>query len=508
MIPTLLIVLPLALPQNAPPPLVQDAHVEQALAEAGQNRAELERVITHFEKGGDGQKLTAARFLIANMPGHGYIVTELRDEEGRAIPFDPLGCSNYQQALEALDALEREHGELEFDRTVMVKDLEVMEADYLIQHIDRAFQIWRATPAKRRVGLEAFLNHVLPYRGSQEPIGAWILPLHERYSELCTELGSDPEQLRSKINHDVHQRVRFDERFYLHPTDQGYSEMLTSGMGRCEDITNMMNYACRSMAIATAADYTPAWAHRDNNHAWNVLLDRDGIGSAASNAHAAKVYRKTFALQRDNLAFLLPEGREAPNRFLASKFYVDVTEQYAPTTDVHVTLEPQVADGESFAYICVFNGGEWIAIDWAPISEGNRVRFDRMGRNIVYLPAVHRDGEIVPAASPLLVLKDGSVRLLPGRAEPTGVIITSVRPRQTSPDTGVTTAVSYLEPGTRYELQEWTLGGWERLEELVAGKEALHFDGLARDGLYWMVAEGSRRLERVFTIEGERQRWW
>ena len=508
MIPYLLFVLPLALPQNAPPPLVQDAHVEQALAEAGQNRTELERVITHFEKGGDGQKLLAARFLIANMPGHGYIVTELRDEKETAIPFAPLSYPNYQQALEGLDALEHEHGELEFDRTAMVKDLEVMEADYLIQHIDRAFEIWRAAPAEHRVGFVAFLNHVLPYRGSQEPIGAWIAPLHRRYSELCTELGSDPEQLRSRISRDVHERVRFDERFYLHPTDQGYSEMLTSGMGRCEDITNMMNYACRSMAIATAADYTPAWAHRDNNHAWNVLLDRDGVGSAPSNAHAAKVYRKTFALQRDNLAFLLPEGREAPNRFLASKFYVDVTEQYAPTTDVHVTLEPQVADGESFAYICVFNGGEWIAIDWAPISGGSQVRFERMGRNIVYLPAVHREGAIVPAASPLLVLRNGSVRSLPGKAGPIEVILASVRPRQTSPDTGVTTSVSYLEPGARYELQRWTLGGWERVEEIVAGKEALRFGGLAGDGLFWMVADGSRRLERVFTIEGGQQRWW
>ena len=27
-------------------------------------------------------------------------------------------------------------------------------------------------------------------------------------------------------------------------------------------------------------------------------------------------------------------------------------------------------------------------------------------------------------------------------------------------------------------------------------------------GLYWLVAKESRRLERVFTIEDGRQRWW
>jgi hypothetical protein len=358
------------------------------------------------------------------------------------------------------------------------------------------------------VSFGAFLDYVLPYRGSQEPVGAWILPLHQHYTELLAEVDSDPESLRSRISRDVHKRVRFDERFYLHPTDQGYSEMLTSGMGRCEDITNMMTYACRSMAIATAADYTPAWAHRDNNHAWNVLLDRDGKGSDRSNAHAAKVYRKTFALQRENLAFLLPEGREAPNRFMASKFYVDVTEQYAPTTDVPVELDAEVVAGESFAYICVFNGGEWVAIDWARIEEGNQARFKRMGRNIIYLPAIHREGKIVAASSPLLVLKDGSVQRLPGEAEPTEVIVASVRPRQTSPDTGVTTAVSFLKPEVRYTLQAWTLGGWKEVEEVVAGEEPLHFSGLPGDGLYWMVAEGSRKLERVFSIEQGLPRWW
>ena len=44
-------------------------------------------------------------------------------------------------------------------------------------------------------------------------------------------------------------------------------------MGRCEDIANRTTYAARAVSLATATDFTPAWAHRDNNHAWNVLLD-------------------------------------------------------------------------------------------------------------------------------------------------------------------------------------------------------------------------------------------
>ncbi len=203
-----------------------------------------------------------------------------------------------------------------------------------------------------------------PLPGSQEPLDRWIEPLHEYYRPLWTELGGDLTAIRKRISKDVHRRVYFNERYYLHPTDQGYSEMLASGQGRCEDITNMMTYASRSQALATAADYTPAWAHRDNNHAWNVALDQDGRGFAKGNAHAAKIYRKTFALQRDNLAFLLGPNEEAPNRWMSSKTYVDVTDQYAPTTDVSVRVDPWEPRKERFAYICVFNGGTWVPIHW------------------------------------------------------------------------------------------------------------------------------------------------
>lgn len=506
--PAILLSLSAFFPQGSPAVTVPDEHVEAALAQAGSNAAELERALEHFAEEGDAQKLTAARFLVANMPGHGFVVTELRDADGRAIPYDPLSYPDYAAAQAALDALEREHGKLAFDRSALVKDLEVVGAAYLVRHVDRAFEIWRGVPEERRVAFVAFLEHVLPYRGSEEPVDEWLAPLHERYAERLPEVKGDVARLNGEISADVHRLVRFDERYYLHPTDQGYSEMLASGMGRCEDITNMLTYANRSLAIATAADYTPAWAHRDNNHAWNVLLDRDGKGCDRSNAHAAKVYRKTFSLQRDSLAFHLPEGREAPNRFMASRFYVDVTDQYAPTTDVDVELVPRAVGAESFAYICVFNGGEWVAVDWARIDETSHARFERMGRNIVYLPAVHRDGRLVAAAPPLLVSKDGSVRRLPGDGAPSKVLLVSVRPRQTSVDTGESTPISYLEPGVTYMLQRWTLDGWVAVSELVAEDQPLRAAGLAADGLYWMVAEGSRRLERVFTIEEGRQRWW
>jgi hypothetical protein len=489
------------------PHRVSDAHVTEALEAAGDNRAELERALAAAEDSGDAEERTSMRFLVANMPGKGYVVTHLADADGNVIPFDTMAYETFAESRAAIEALEKEHGELHWSRDRIVLDVETITSDFLVRHVELSLATWRAAPGHRRVGFDAFLNHVLPYRGSQEPLDPWLQPLRERYAEIPGDVGEDSGKLYKWVTEDVASRVRFDERFYLHPTDQGFSEMEASSLGRCEDITNAQTFAARALSLATAADYTPAWAHRDNNHAWNVLLDADGRGFTKAYDHAAKVYRKTYALQRGNLPYQLPEGREGPNRFLNSKSYVDVTTQYMPTTDVTVTLESEAVAGEGFVYICVFNGGEWTAIHWARIEDG-RATFTAMGRNIVYLPAVHDGEALVPAAPPLLLHENGGVETLAGGTATSDLLATSVRPRQKSVDTHVETPVSYLEAGQEYVLQRWAGGDWTEVERFTAGEEPRRFTDLPSGALYWLVKAESRRLERVFTLQSGAQRWW
>lgn len=496
---------------------VPGEHVEAALAEAGANRPELERFLAHYEALGDPARRSAARFLVANMPGKGYVVTALKDAQGKVIPYDPLAYPDFEAALQAFEALEKQHGAIDFARDHLVSDLATLRADFLLAHVEEAFAAWEGAPPARRVGFQAFLDHVLPYRGSEEPAEPWLAALRARQREAG---GAPPAEASAAeawdwVNREVSRELPFNERYYLHPTDQGFAEMLRSRQGRCEDITNRITYGARSLGLATAADYTPAWAHRDNNHAWNVLLDAQGRGRDPGQAHAAKVYRKTFALQRDSLAFRLPPGREAPNRFLASRSYVDVTDQYTPTSDVRVTLAPAlVPDGERFAYLCVFNGGEWVAIHWAPLTagaQGAEATFTKMGRGprgLLYQPALHDGRALRPVGPPLLLHPDGAVTWLPGTTGASTLLASATGPAQTSPDTHVTTPPLRLEAGTTYLLQAWQGGAWVTRAEVPGGTEALSFEGLPADGLYWLLPRESRRLERPFTIEYGRQRFW
>jgi hypothetical protein len=470
--------------------------VDAALAKAGENRAQLERVLEHYARQGDPLKLRAAEFLIGNMDGHGYVVYGFFDEDGNEITFDALQYANFREALAAFDELEETHGPIDYERTRFDPDLETITAEFLIENIDLAFTAWREKPWAQEITFEAFCEHILPYRGSNEPLDSWRPACMERLAHLTGEL-DDPEDLEAAgraVQREAARWVGFNEIYYLHPTDQGFSEMLDARRGRCEDISNMLAYAFRANAILSATDYTPFWADRDNNHAWEVLLDGRGRGRAALSWRAAKVYRKTFALQRDSLGAIKHEDEEVPRR-LGRRDYRDVTDQYMESTDVTVRLTAAPPNADRFAYLCVFNGGEWKPIHWSRI-ERDRAVFTGMGRRVAYLPAYFADGEPVPAAPPLILTDSGDIRTLDGAGEAIAIDIAA----EGEP-------MIRVKPDLVYELFVWD-NGWVTAGRQAAAGQSATFKNVPAGRLYWLVSDGSRRLERIFTVEDGQAVYW
>ena len=189
---------------------IPDAHVDAALEAAGENRAELQKVLDHFA--GDEKKRTAARFLIANMPGHGYIITRLETAKGETLPFDPTDYATLNEATARLDELEAKHGSIDFKRDKKIEDVKTMTADYLIRHIENSFKVWESTPESVRVDFDAFLNFVLPYRGSQEPVEDWLSPLMQRYAHAWKRLEKlgEARKVAGFVSKDLRRSVRFN----------------------------------------------------------------------------------------------------------------------------------------------------------------------------------------------------------------------------------------------------------------------------------------------------------
>lgn len=457
-----------------------------ALTAAGANRPQIQKVLEHYQA--DPQKLDAAKYLIQHMTGKAYKVVTLVDKDGRDVGYDCLKYPNLDAAIAAQDELERTHGALT-ERISPTYDLQSLRAEFLIEHIDRAFEAWRTFPWAKSVTYETFRTYVLPYRGGKEPAEAWRGELMARYAGLAAKM-KDPTDLREAaglINADLGQWVGFWDLYYLHPTEQGFSEMKKSQKGRCGDLSNLATFALRANGIPCAIDYTPFWADTGNNHAWPVVLDANGVGHE-SVGKAAKIYRKVFANQPGNLLYDQRKGETLPP-WLDRPDYVDVTSQYLPTTDVAVSLSKSAPH----AYLCVFNDGEWRPIQWGKVTRG-RVVFKGMGRNILYLPVAYGTKGIQPAGYPFTLGADGVSHAIAG-----GKSLMEVTLTHTARDRAVS-------EGKGYELFHWA-DGWKSLGKATAGK-AVSISKAPVNALLWLVEEGSHHEERPFTYVDGKQVWW
>ena len=503
--------LAIAVARGTPADSYSDA-ISANLAKAGPNRSEIERFLSRYADSGDAEKRDAARWLIANMDGHGFAAIELTMADGTRLDFDALRHPSLADAKKAYDALGAQHPGSEFRRIRFDSDLEHASSEFLATHLESAFETWRSAPWAKSIRYEVFRDFILPYRGSNEPLGLWRAPAKARLAALCAENAAetDVRAFGEKVRAVVHPWTGFSDLYYMHPTDQGYDEMCARRLGRCEDITNMISFGMRSVGAMCASDYTPWWAASDNNHAWEVVLDANGQGRAGLAGRAAKVYRKTFAHQPDSLAAIKREDEVVP-KWLSGSHYIDVTAQYQPTSDVAIPIATGPSDGRAsarFAYLAVFNGGAWKPIHWARV-EGGRARFTAMGRNICYLPMLHAAGRDEPAGAPFILDADGVVHPLEARSSTVASLAaTTTKPDITDPDTGVVKARTMVKAGASYELFVWRAAAWVSLGRIEGHADGRTFDGLPADGLYWLVEDGSERLERIFTVDTGAQVFW
>ena len=472
----------------------------------------------HFVQQGDSLKLAALDYLLENMSYHGYVEFHLVDSLDKAVDLDVLSHQDLPAVRAAIDSLERLHGELRFKRRQYLSDEDAVTAAFLIDNVELTFDAWKL-PWARHLSYSQLRDYVLPYRGSNEPLENWRQPLYERYRSVGDTMQdpSDPMRVSAYINADLRSWFGFDERFYLHPTDQGYSQMCDTRLGRCEDMTNLAIFSMRAVGLAVTSDYTPYWANCSNNHAWNAILAPDGRAVPFMGCEAdpgdyhlghrlAKVYRHTFSEQSECHAAVLAPEEQVP-RWLGGRNYIDVTRDYVPVS--HVRVVPMIdapAESLRFLYLCVFNDGDWKAIHWALVENGAAV-FTDMGRNVCYLPAWYHKGELCAAGAPFILNEAGKSRNLNASGNSVSFLARSTT-RDHFVQATVDNSVHALESGVSYELLQWRDTDWVSLGSQTAGDGALRFPACAEDGLYWLVQEEGRRQERIFTLKNGEQVWW
>lgn len=482
--------------------------VQRAIEQAGDNRQELEKAVTHFQAQDDTLKLQALYFLLENMDNHYSADYYWKDREGRRIDFDEFAYPDFPSAVAGMDKLREKKGTL-LKQDTLYRDLETISGTYLIDHIDHVFKSWRSSYAKD-IPFEDFCEYVLPYRATIEPLQDWQEAYHERYHWMTDSLRNKPLKTvlaYAGIDYNDWFTFTFGKETRDEPLPRlGPNHLLFREKGACEDVAALEVFAFRSQGIPVAYDIVPLWATSMGAHFMNTVFDKDmqpvhldvTTGTVVDHElprEPAKVIRQTYSAQPGALASTLDEDL-IPYNFLRTKNYVDATAEYWPVRDIQTELFGNVQD-TSVVYACMFSGGHWHPMWWGRPDSG-RVTFTDMPRGTVVMPAHFRDGKLVPVGYPTVNGFNNELLLRPDTVH-TRTIEIHEQDR-------------YLifRPGKRYELFYWDTQ-WRLVAEKIApeNERVLQFDNVPRNALMLLVPEYSERKERPFMIMDDGTRhWW
>lgn len=387
--------------------------MEDALTQSEKNRPELEKVLTHYAD--DTLKLKAARFLIANMPGH--------------FTWNSALLTRYQAALDSLypdmsSVVKRVmysipwHNDFAMDTCHHVEDIQVIRGDYLIHHIDNVVAMWQGCAWLKDLSFEDFCEYLLPYRLGDEPL---VEADSTHYWWKLVSRWIDDYQFSPALLDDIRsfQRMHIAEgdNLYFINVAVPFLEQGQRTLG-CLDQCYYDVLGFRQTGIPSTIDMIPDWPTRNGRHYWRTVIDGSCVNdnyAKMSTPAAAKVYRMTYS--RNPIP--MPDGRDSIPELFRNPFLRDVTEKYVKTADLEVRL-PRDFRGKApkYLYLAVFNDLEWKPIAWSRV-KGGKAHFERMGRNLVYLPVCYRGEKMQCVGEPLFVDRMGRVKPLVADKEQT-----------------------------------------------------------------------------------------
>lgn len=209
--------------------------VESALIVAGNNRAELEKVLRHYQD--DSLKYEAACYLIRYMPYH-YGHTSVQTRKAKAVMgklFEQGDLMPQQQAAVLKMSLNQQ-------KDSFLCDVEHITAEQLVENIDFAFKVWHEKPWNKYLDFEAFCETLLPYRVGFEFLELWRKNLYERYNPILDSLyqGTDVVEAANALSSYMgsHKKVVFDSEWKY--VGLGANFLSDTICGSCQDIRDYL----------------------------------------------------------------------------------------------------------------------------------------------------------------------------------------------------------------------------------------------------------------------------
>lgn len=339
----------------------KDQSLEFALRCAGDNRGELEKVLQYYRS--DSLKWEAAKFLITNMTYHSGFCDTLFTPDGESyMPDISHPGHDEAQIKSTFDSLF--HCGFYVKRTKK-RDIEIITSDFLIDNIDRAFEVWEKAWAKN-IGFDDFCRYILPYRSSNEPLCHLRKTMQERYLPVLDSAGvSSPVEACMLLNDLLKDTLNFVGILPVYPTVELADKYKQSN---CEGLALYFTFLLRAVGIPVALDCT-TWAKSEDGHFWCAVMDTTrqwhsfGAGELSCEEHKKWFSEKRMLIPpKVYRCLFMPEPVEMDVKddgyrtYVKNPLFKDVTASYyVPPVDIVLDLstnQENETKEKRYIYLC------------------------------------------------------------------------------------------------------------------------------------------------------------
>ena len=268
-----------------------------------------------------------------------------------------------------VNALERAEGDERTGVAFLIAhmspaDRATVTADVLLDHVRYAYLARRTLPWGADIPDSLFLEYVLPFRATLEPIQRWRGDFYERLLPVVRDAKTASEAA-IKVNYYLAEQLHYEPNQLR---TQGPYEMLKRGFGRCGELSVIYTTLCRSVCVPARVAFIPRWPMAYENHQWTEVWDGRWHFTGSGEPQPELLNQAWFEKAAARTAKIYAQGFKPTPIYTEQISFewrnlVDVTAAYGPmdTLEVTVTEEEQPAEG-MVVHCSVWNDGGWMSI--------------------------------------------------------------------------------------------------------------------------------------------------
>ena len=366
------------------------------------------------------EKYKAAQFLIDNMQYH-Y-------SKGKVIKDNPL-LETWRAQTDSIyyatvkghtltdfpwDSLkarqERRRKEIEKDtlpdavsNNQIYWDIKEIDFDFLTDHIDNAFKVWKESKQAKNLSFEEFKEYILPYRSIK---GYGFLDTGKRYNELFGKyiLLDSQANIRNRVEYyNTAINGLRDLNGKNHRTVlAGVYDLYSRDFHDCVDVASYGCNILRACGLPVVVEFNVCYRNLSGRHyhcsvyndsikKWETFNPESSLPGDGDWAFAEtmNVYRMTYGAQKNTPYFLKNKEEYVPS-ILNSPCIKDVTSYLRHTVKINIPCKVETTN--RLAYLATFHreSGGLLPVTWGRINfQTGRITFQNVLPNVLYFPVYY-----------------------------------------------------------------------------------------------------------------------